>query len=155
MENIKVIKYVFGLVVIAGLICGLNTINIRVQQISYGKLENFTADSVYRVTVNGSQFGIFKPSYYNDLRRQLTPGDTVTIAFIQGKREIVLGCLGNRSLWRIVYLQRLEYWLLLVVSVLLLAGIYYLRCRFANSFYMNMGLWNSRNEKFRNPQLRT
>lgn len=153
MKKIKIIRYGALSVIILGIICFLAALDIRVQQVVSGKLESFSADSVVRVIVGGSQFGVFKLSYYNNLRRPLTPGDTVTIAFIQGKREIVLGCQGNRSLWRIVYVQRLNYWLLLGFFTLLLAGIVYVRYRYANSFYMNMGLWRNRHEKFGNPQL--
>ena len=153
MKKIKILRYGGTALMILGIVCGLCTININVQQVAYGKLDNIVTDSVLRVVVDGSQFGINKLCYYNDPHKSLAQNDLVTIAFMQGKREIVFGYHTGKSLWWIVYLQRLEYLFLLVFFAVLLFGVICLRYNYANSFYMNMGLWRNRNEKFRDPQL--
>lgn len=153
MKITKILRYGGTALMILGIVCGLCAININVQRVAYGKLENIVTDSVFRVVIGGSQFGINKLCYYNDPHKPLTQNDLVTIAFIQGKREIIFGYHADKSLWRIVYKQRLEYLLLLGFFAGLLFGVVCLRYNYANSFYMNMGLWRNRNEKFRDPQL--
>lgn len=153
MKKIKIIKICLANLLIIGIICGLCAVNIQIQEIAYGKLEKVHQESVIRVVVSGSRFSINRPVYYNNHCRPLTLKDEVTIAFVQEKREIVYGCHGKKSLWFIVYGQRLSYWLLLYGIAVFLVLLIKLRFYFGSAFYMNMTLWRGKQHETKNPQL--
>lgn len=118
-----------------------------------GELTNFKSDSLVHVAVGPNLYRVTRLSYFNRPGKKVNVGEEVTLAFIHGKRQMVLGKYGPGRLVRVVFFRQLYHNFKFLAGIGVIAFLMYCRFTRFSPFFMDLKLNNSKSEKLNNSLL--